>query len=124
MFKSFRSSVFVNCWRSVRLSSALRTAASTSTVTAWNCGGSTASMCVVQKSGEFGSRTRVRNASSDVWICASLTMTASSRWATSDSASTMSIGGVVPISTRARVLRSDSCASSSDCCCTRSDACA
>ena len=45
------------------------------------------------------------------------TMTASSRAATSDSASTMSIGGVVPISTRERVLRSDSCARSSDCCC-------
>ena len=69
-----------------------------------------------------GSKTSARSVSSAVWICASATITASSRCATSASASTMSIGGVVPISTRARVLRSDSCASSSDCCCTRSEA--
>jgi hypothetical protein len=45
-------------------------------------------------------------------------MTASSRLATSDSAWTMSMGARVPISTRERVLRSDSCARSSVCCAT------
>ena len=79
-------------------------------------------MRMVQKSGIAGSKTSARSVSSAVAILAWATMTASSRAATSDSASTMSIGGVVPISTRERVLRSDSCARSSDCCCTASDA--
>jgi hypothetical protein len=63
-----------------------------------------------------------RSVSSELWIWASATIAASCRNATSASASTMSMGGVVPISTRARVLRRDSCASSSDCRCTSSDA--
>ena len=44
---------------------------------------------------------------------ASARITASSRLATSDSACTTSMGASVPISTRDRVLRSDSCARSS-----------
>ena len=52
MLMSFSSIDLVDCCRSVRFSSALRTAASTSTVIGWNGGRSTASMCMVQKSGD------------------------------------------------------------------------
>src|SRR5215470_4395798 len=49
-------------------------------------------------------------------------MTLLSRVATSDCASTASIGGVIPISIRELVSRSDSRARSSDCCCTTREA--
>ena len=56
----------------------------------------------------------VRNASSDLLTRASAVMTASERRATSASASTTSIGAIVPISTFDRLLRRDSLARSSD----------
>ncbi len=70
---------------------------------------------IVQKSGVFGSKISERSSSSDWPMDASARITASSRLATSDSAWTTSMGASVPISTRDCVLRSDSCARSSDC---------
>ena len=94
------------------------TAASTSTSCARKTGGSVSSNVIVQKSGTFGSKISWRRASSARVICASATITASSLRATSASASMMSIGAIVPMATRDLLLRSDSRAMSSDCCCT------
>ena len=72
-----------------------------------------------QKSGvSRGSNTRVRNWSSARSRSASARITASMFRATSFSASTMSMGAMVPTSTRVRLLRSDSSARASDWRCT------
>ena len=106
----------------MRCCSALRTSLSTSTGTGANGGTSAGSRRSAQKSGMSGLKMSVRSASSAVSIWASARMAASARVASSASASMMSMGGVVPISTRERVLRSDSRASSSDWRATSSDA--
>jgi len=105
---------FRACSRSVRFAIALETAAVRSMAWSWKVGSSVSSRRMDQKSGVVGSKTRARRASSARVTAASASSTASSRCATSASASTMSIGAMVPISTRDRLFRSDSCASSSD----------
>ena len=112
------SSVLRMLTMSVRLSSAVLTAASTSTSWARKVGVSVSSNFIPQKSATFGSKMSCRRASSERVICASATITASSLRATSASASTMSIGAIVPTATRALLSCSDSRAISSDCCCT------
>ena len=99
---------------SVRFSSAALTAASVSTGRGSKTAGVVGSISMLQKSGAFGSNTSVRSRSAARSTLAPATITASSRRATSACASTMSIGAMVPISTRERLLRSDSRARSSD----------
>ena len=107
---------------SVRRSIAVRVASSTSSRRAAINGASVGWRCTTQKSGAAGSRISVRSRSSARASCASARMTASWLRATSASASTMSIGAIVPAATRARLLRSDSSASASDCRCTSRNA--
>ena len=89
-------------------------AASTSISRASSTGLSVGWRLIDQKSGVSGSNTRVRNWSSARSRSASARITASMFRATSFSAETMSIGAMVPTSTRVRLLRSDSSARASD----------
>ena len=74
-------------------------------------------MLMVQKSGIAGSKISARSRSSACLIAASATITASSLRATSDCASTMSIGAMVPICTRFSLSREQALGEISDCCC-------
>ena len=92
----------------------MRTAASTSISRASSTGLSLGCRLTLQKAGVSGSSITARNRSSARSTSASARITVSVFLATSASAATMSIGAMVPTSTRVRLLRSDSCASSSD----------
>ncbi len=99
------------------MSSARRTAASGSIACSWNGPVSLGSIVIVQKSGDAGSKMSARSRSSADLIAASATITDSSFLATSDCASTMSIGAIVPICTRFSLSASSRLARSSDCRC-------
>jgi len=117
MLMSLCSRLFFAERRSDRLSSALRTAASMSIACSENDAVSVGSKAMFQKSAVPGSRMSARRLSCACLICASAMMTPCSLLATSACACTMSIGAIVPISTRFWLSLSDCCESVSDCCC-------
>ena len=90
-------------------------AASTSIACGASTGCSLGVNCVFQKSGWLGFMIRVRSWSCALSIAACWMMTSSSLLATSACAATMSIGAIVPTSTRVWLFLSDWRDRSSDC---------